>query len=306
MKKKLIISGITGGILATTLVYGNFDFNNNQHTKVYAESENENSTKETVNVQNTSEEKQRIQTLMLNSIEHFKTAKGSFEYFTGDDNLLVEYQTDLSMNPKSYEKVQGIAMKNHKSLKEGEIEPGYEIATYDGGNLNNFNSGSIDYKTNSVTKDSKPKTYSVPTTPVTQEEQNQLRNSTINERVIQEQDGEKTYVHKLDPSYMRIAKTSLLPEDFAMGYMEDQTKWNITGQENIAGINTVVIEGQLNDYYTEKYQGGIYKLNVDPNTGIMLQMVVTDSANNVKYSLKTKTIEIDKSIDTKLFSSVQK
>lgn len=242
---------------------------------------------------------------MLNSIDHFNTAKGSFEYFTGTDNLLIEYQVDLSENAKSYEKVQGIATKNHPSLKEGTLEPGYEIATYDGRSLNNYNSRSTDFQTNSVTKDSKPQTYSVQTPKITIKERNQLKDSSIDKRIIGTGE-EKTYISRRDPAYMRIAKTSLFPEDFAMGYMEDQTKWNITGQENIAGIDTLIIEGELNNYYSQKYNAGKFKLNVDPNTGILLQLEVKDSSNNVKQSLKTKTIEIDKAIDTKLFSSIQK
>ncbi|WP_236830356.1 hypothetical protein [Bacillus thuringiensis] len=222
MKKKFIITGVAGGILATTLAYGNFNLSDNQNTKVYAASENENITKKSIAVQNSDEEKKRIQTLMLNSIDNFKTAKGSFEYFStnGNYHLLVEYQTDLSDNPKSYEKVRGIATANHKTLKKGAIEPGYEISTYDGESLNNFNSGSADFQTNSVTKDSKPNTYTVATPPITNEERTELKDSNINQRVI-EKGGEKTYIHRLDPAYMRIAKTSLFPEDFAMGFLAD-------------------------------------------------------------------------------------
>ncbi|AMR06140.1 hypothetical protein BK742_17065 [Bacillus thuringiensis serovar pingluonsis] len=307
MKKKFIITGVAGGILATTLAYGNFDLRDNQNTKVYAASENENINKKSIPLKNSDEEKQKIQTLMLNSIDHFKTAKGSFEYFStnGNYHLLVEYQTDLSDKPRSYEKVRGIATANHKNLKEGTIESGYEISTYDGESLNNFNSGSADFQTNSVTKDSKPKTYTVATPPITNEERTELKDSNINQRVI-EQDGEKTYIHRLDPAYMRIAKTSLFPEDFAMGFLSEKTKWNITGQEKIANIDTVVIEGLLHNGYDERYDAKTFKLNIDPNTGILLQMEVKDSSNIVKESIKTKTIEINKAVDTKLYNSIQK
>ncbi|PFJ17653.1 hypothetical protein COD67_14430 [Bacillus cereus] len=297
MKKKIIISGITGGILATSLMYGNIDLNKSRDTKVYAASENVK--KETIAIQNTTEEKQKIQTLMLNSIDHFKTAKGSFEYFNGDTNELIEYQTDLTMKPRYYEKVQELAIENHSSLKEGDIVGGYEINTYDGENLNIYNNGF-------PKRNSKPYAYNVKTPPRTQEEVNKYKNSTINKRITVEPDGEKVYIHRLDPSYMRIAKTILLPEDYAMGYMEDSTKWNITGQETIAGIDTVIIEGQLNDYYTTKYNGGNFKLNVDPKTGIMLQMIVTDSSNTVKQFIKTRTIEINKNLDDQLFYSISK
>ncbi|MDA1536438.1 MULTISPECIES: hypothetical protein [Bacillus] len=301
MKKKLIIPGVTAGILVSALVYGNLNSTKYEPTKVHAE--NENSAAQTVSTQNTNGEKQRLQNLMLNSIDHFTTAKGSFEYFTGDENVLVEYQTELGMNPKSFEKVKGIATVSHPTLAHGTPENGYEIASYDGEQLHNYNSGSPDFVYNTVTKSDKPETYSVKTPAVTQEEQKQFKDSTMKDRVVTDANGEKTYNYRIDPSHMGIAKTSLLPENFAMGYLEDLSKWNITGQEEIASVNTVIIEGQLNDYYTQKYQGNKFKLNVDPKTGIVLKMVVTDASGTVKNSLETKFIEIDKPVDALAYSN---
>ncbi|MED1640826.1 hypothetical protein P4V01_28535 [Bacillus thuringiensis] len=105
---------------------------------------------------------------------------------------------------------------------------------------------------------------------------------------------------------MRIAKTSLFPEDFAMGFLADQTKWNITGKEEIANIDTVVIEGTLHIGYDKRYNAKTFKLNIDPNTGILLQVEAKDALNIVKESIRTKTIEINKTVETKLYNSIQK
>jgi hypothetical protein len=299
LKKKFLIAGVASVVLAVSLVvYNGTDIAGSQDNVAQASANIQK-----VKVQNTDEQKTKIQTLMLNSIDHYKTAKGSFEYFSesGNFHISVDYQTDLSDSPKSYEKVRGLAKENKNGITTA-AEPGYEVSVYDGENLINYNSGSSDYQTNSVTKSNVPIKTIVKVGKVSEKERNYLKNTTIHERITTV-DGEKAYIHRIDPSYMGIAKTSLFPEDIAMGLLADDARWDITGQENIAGVKTVVIEGKLNSEYSKRYNAKTFKLNIEPNTGIMIQMEVFDSSGTIKESIKTKNIEINKSLDTKLFTS---
>ncbi|REK59700.1 MULTISPECIES: hypothetical protein [Anoxybacillaceae] len=299
LKEKFLIAGVASVVLAVSLVvYNGTDIAGNQDNVARASANIQK-----VKVQNTSEQKTKLQTLMLNSIDHYKTAKGSFEYFSesGKFHIIVDYQTDLSDSPKSYEKVRGLATENNNGITTA-AEPGYEVSVYDGENLINYNSGSSDYQTNSVTKSNIPTKVVVKVGKVSEKERNYLKNASIHERITTV-DGEKAYIHRIDPSYMGIAKTSLFPEDIAMGFLADDTLWDITGQENIAGVKTVVIEGKLNSEYSKRYNAKTFKLNIEPNTGIMIQMEVFDSSGTIKESIKTKNIEINKSLDTKLFKS---
>lgn len=181
-------------------------------------------------------------------------------------------------------------------------EPGYEISVYDGKNLTNYNSGSSDYKTNGVTKESKPFTDTIPVAKVTEEERNQLKGTSIESRVIKEENGEKSFLTRIDPAYMGIARTSLMPEDIAMGLLENDKNWDIVGQEKVAGINTVIIKGVLNKYYSEKWGAESFILNVDPKTGILLVMEAHDTSGNVTDMIRTHSIQIDGQINEKLFT----
>ncbi len=298
LKKEFLVAGVTGVILAISLViYNGMDFTGKRENVAQA---SENIQK--VKVQNTNEQKTKIQTLMLNSIDHYKTAKGSFEYFSesGDFYISVDYQTNLSDSPQSYEKVYGLGKENNNGIVNA-TELGYEVSIYDGENLINYNSGSSDHQTNSVTKSNVPIKTIVKVGKVSEKERNYLKNTSIHERITTV-DGEKAYIHRVDPSYMGIAKTSLFPEDIAMGFLVDSTLWDITGQEIIAGIKTIVIEGKLNSEYSKRYNAKTFKLNIDPKTGIMIQMEVFDSSGIIKESIKTKNIEINKNLDVNLFS----
>ncbi|GAE48197.1 hypothetical protein JCM21738_5282 [Mesobacillus boroniphilus JCM 21738] len=148
------------------------------------------------------------------------------------------------------------------------------------------------------TKETKKEKFKIPK--VSKEEKDATKNSTIKDRLIV-MNGETSFIRKADPAHMGVAATSLLPQDFAGGFMEDPANWNIVGNEEVAGVQTVVIEGTLDEYYSSKYNGGNFKLNVDPNTGILLQMEVRDKAGELKRSLKTSSIKINGTLDESSF-----
>lgn len=88
----------------------------------------------------------------------------------------------------------------------------------------------------------------------------------------------------------------------AMGFLSDTTKWEISGGEEVAGVDTIVIKGILNDDYSKRYTADNFKLNVDLNTGILLQMEVKDATGKIKESIKTTSIKINGDLNNKLFT----
>lgn len=290
MNKKLMVSLIAGGVLGTTLfTYGFSNLTDKYTMPAHAEAIAKTDTTVTT-VPNTAEGKAKIQNLMLNSIDYYKKASGSFEYLStaGNFHLMVNYQTDVSDHPKSYEEVITLTPPVSTNVES----PLSETKIYDGTTL----------ELNRKYKDSKKdEQNSVKPNKISKSERDFLKNSTIKERV-KKVDGEKAYINREDPSYLGISKTSLFPQDIAMGFLEDPTKWEISGTEEVAGLNTVVIKGTLNDYYTNKYKSQNFTLNVDPNTGILLQMKVTDSNGEIKQMIKTTTIKINGDLKDSLFT----
>ena len=248
-------------------------------------------------VKNTDFEKLNIQNLMLNSIDNYRSAEGSFTYYSsaGRYHLYIDYKVNLNENPQSYEKVQSIEFNpQENSFKTASFESGYEESIYDGDSLINFNNKLVDSQANGTVQ-------SVKVRPATKEEREFKKGTTMKERVIPMLDGEKSYIRRVDPSLMGIAKTSLFPEDIAMGFLENTVSWNITGEGNISGLKTFVIQGTLNKDYTTRYNAQDFLLEVDQKTGILLKMEVTDYKGNIKESIITNEIKLNEELSPSLF-----
>lgn len=302
MKKKIIISAITTGVFASSLlIYG--IGNSTRYTPIaHADTISNtaaNATSE-VTIPNTDDGKAQIQNLMLNSIDYYKKASGTMQYLstTANYNFVINYQTDLSDNPKSYENDQEIPIDSTDPLESAKAKGLHtETQIYDGNS------------TAMITSDPKidggqANTNAMKVDKITKSQRDELKDSTMKNRVIKMngENGPNTYIPRVDPTYMGIAKISLFPQDIAMGFLTDTTQWNITGNENIAGINTVVIKGTLDSNYSQRYEAQNFTLNVDPNTGILLQMEVTNSNGEITQLVKTFSIKINENLNDKLFS----
>lgn len=253
-------------------------------------------------IKNTDLEKINIQNLMLNSIDNFKTAKGSFTYYSnaGKYHLNVEYNVNLTENPQSYEKVRSLEFNSKdNSFKRASFEPGYEVSIYDGNSF--IKSRSSDNQINDISKSTDAQTSTVEARPATKEEREFKKGTTMKERIVKMPDGEKAYVKRVDPSLMGIAKTSLFPEDIAMGLLENIESWNITGKGNISGFKTFVIQGKLNNDYATRYNAQDFELEVDQKTGILLVFKAIDSNGTIKESIITNEIELNSFLDPSSF-----
>lgn len=299
MKKHIVYPIMVASIIGSGGFIAN-SFNKDSHSEsMKVEASTYDSTEVIKNTEKTS-----IQNLMLNSIDNFEYATGSFSYYSnsGKYHLNVDYKVDLSENPKSYEKVRSLEFNpNEKLSKMSPLEAGYEENIYNGDSIINFNSGSADYLTNGVTKSAEPQTHTLKIKPTTKEQREFNKGTSMNQRVIPMLDGEKTYMKRIDPSLMGITRTSLFPEDIAMGLLEDTDSWNITGEGNISGIKTFVIQGTLNNDYATRYNAQDFLLEIDQKTGIMLIFKVTDSNGNIKESIITNEINLNEELEPNSF-----
>lgn len=290
MKNKGMVSVLSVGLVAGALYYSS--------TGNHVEATKQTDTQvkiETAAVQspieNTAEEKEKLQRLMLNSIDHFKTVKGSFEYFAGapaNFHYLVTYQAELSDQPKSYEKVQtikGNAPYASSSVIKDKLLPGYESSLYDG----EFHAAIRDQG------NGKPKIHTEKAVPVSEQEYNQWKSTGMQERTgIFEDDGEPFSIHRADPAYMGVAKTAVLPEDIAMVYMKNINDWEITGEGSHLGRDTVIVKGQA--------ERRDFKAEVDHETGILLKLQVNNSDGTVKDAINMLEIQVDKELNDELFA----
>ncbi|PLR75772.1 hypothetical protein CU633_19235 [Bacillus sp. V3-13] len=260
MNKKLVVLSLSLGIFGV----GSTAFLGNQYSQAKAELQTGTTIEENKNVS-----KEDIHYKMLNSIDFFDKAKGNFVYgsVTADFHIDVEYQVKLKDGAASYYKAKD---------KNGIVTQ----SAADGAVLTQL--------------DDKDKTYVSFNIPKVKENPNK---KSVESRYGKTQDGKNEYSLRYDPSHMGVASNSLFSQNMALGFLEDYTKWSIKGEEKYLSLDSVVIEGTLNDYYKEKHQASTFKFWVHKDTGILLKMEEYNEKGEVVEYLITESIKLNETID---------
>lgn len=212
---------------------------------------------------------------MLNSIDYFDTAEGSFEYYSKRANsvMLINYSIDIP-NQLSYNSTSCVS--NHEDVAE------YIFNNGNGKTIINKNKQFTEYELPKLDRESdtlknvKPKDrYKTNKTVIDDPSEAPLTRSTL----------------LLGPS-----QDSLCNQNVALGFLQNYNSWNISGEETYLGLDAVKITGQSNDYYANRF-GKNFEMLVEKNTGILLKFEVFNSQDDVGTSLITREIKIDKNIN---------
>jgi hypothetical protein len=259
LQKKLILTGA----LATALVFGGATYYTLNSGNVFAQA-----TLQEENVTQDNSFKEDIQTKMLNSIDYFDRVAGNFVYHS--DSAGYEYQVNYDIQTKKNNYASYVKMVSDNDNRE---------VSYDGKNdlKNLINQYKLAREIN-VEQSKDESAY--------------YKNDKPKNRFGRAQDGKKLYNYRQDPAHMDMAALSLFPQDFALGFLEGDN-WNITSaNETLANRNVVVISGNLNDYYQEKHHAKTFKLWVDKDTGILVQMEEYNEDGKAVEYLRTESLTV--------------
>ena len=224
--------------------------------------------------------KEDIHYKMLNSIQFYEKAKGSFIFHS--DSLNEDKQVDYNVKVKNgaFSKVKVIS--NNSSSYESMYSSLDQ--TYTEENLDEKNYWKM--KAAPVSENSKE----IPKTKLGQKEE-------IATRYSQKNGIQKVYTNLPDPSYMGYPSISLYPQDVALGYLEDYNNWDIvSNNEKLNNLDVVVIQGNLNRSYQEKHGALTFKLWVQKDTGILLKLEEYNGNGKTVESLKTTDIKLDSKV----------
>lgn len=270
MKKKTLLYGLTTVCLITGLGFASSSYTGTEK-QVAA------SNKEIVNESIT---KEVIHDRMLNSIDNFKTVKGSFTYKSNisKSDFTVDYMIKSQTNAASYNKItnnldKSVVIKRNNGKTE--IEQDENNKTYKEYGLNV-----------SVT-----------------EHNNELKK--FKDRVQTNGKGETVVKYRNDPSFMGVAGNSIFPQEIGFSFLSDYSKWEITNSEQFLGLDSVVIEGSLDEYMSAKLHSDRFKLIVEKSTGILLKAEVFNTNNEVELSIITHDIKINGPVDNTKLNSVE-
>ncbi|GAE47996.1 sigma-E factor regulatory protein RseB domain-containing protein [Mesobacillus boroniphilus] len=219
--------------------------------------------------------KEQVLNKLINTIDYFKTAKGSFEEYTqSGGQWVITYQLMLNGEESAgYSKVYNSvrAEKDHSTyFSKNKIWLLDEKAkTYNESDL--------------VSK----KLYGEPITI---------------DKAIGETKVKKSSIYR-DIPQIGFASHSLFPYELATKYLSDISKWEIEKQnEKLLNHNVIVVGGTLDKSKKAKIQSSTFKLWVDKDTGILIKYETYNDAGELINYLHTKELRINEKINKKTLS----
>jgi len=200
---------------------------------------------------------------MLNTIDYFKTAQGSYVYRNPNVKKNIVYKLSMEKgNIGGYEKVFNEQSKSSMTTRVGD-----PILTLNEKEKENLLEKASSFNRNSITLE---EVYGADA-----------------------QGTQDTTLRKVLP----IAMDSLFPFEIASNYLEDEEQWEIEQQEDtFLGEKVMIIKGNLNAYNSEKPQSVSFRFWVHKATGILMKMETYSAEGNVVDSLVTQKFILDKPI----------
>ena len=110
---------------------------------------------------------------------------------------------------------------------------------------------------------------------------------------------EPVFVHRQDPAGAHGAADVVLPENYAFWLSSSDA--HIVGSASLLGRAATVIEGSHDEYLRTKLGASTFKMWVDDQTGVLLQLVGSDADGTAVYSVVVKNIQFDRGVDRRRF-----
>lgn len=213
--------------------------------------------------------KEEILTKMLNTIDYFDTAKGSFEEYTHDTKRTVKYELDMGKDKGGWSKLVN-SYQNNLNTRIDYYDQKYVWV--------------IDEETQSYREAG----YFHPSKCCT---------LTLKQAFTKDSSGVDMTMSRERPP-IGPSQNSLFPYEIASNYTRDLGKWNIEKQnEKLIGHNTAVLSGELNPYASEKSQAKTFRFWVDKDTGILVKYETYNAMGEVVHYLHPKELIINESVD---------
>ncbi|MFC3767510.1 hypothetical protein [Paenibacillus sp. GCM10012303] len=197
-----------------------------------------------------------IKDKMLNAIDHYTTAKGTYLYRSSAGSIeQINFDVRQGSNPGSH-----IQISNEQGIV-------HKTGTASGGQILITSEKDKSYKLASISQNPNP--------PTAEREQNK--------------DGKAYYIYRNDPAAPIDAGNVTFPQ--ALAFWLKDGKYKIVGHETYLNRDATVIEG---DVLPEKRSAGkTFKMWVDSKTGILLHFLVNSDSSKPAMEIKVLDIEID-------------
>lgn len=245
--------------------------------------------------------KDDIYHMMLNTIDYFDKASGTFYFPAGIDmNVIVtvDFQTELSTGSAYYHSYERY-IDNNSSERFANISSDMSSDMIYSEKLKDeeFYCGNG----NAVIMNKSERSYKpCPNDIITLD---QIGEVPDNERVTIAEDGEPCYTYRNDPTNVEFSSMCLRPQEMTFGFLTNQDLWEIEGTEEINGRLCYHITGQTEEEYGNKLNVKTFEFFTDVKTGVLLKYVGYDVNGEISDYMYTENMSFeDKAEDVQVYS----
>lgn len=223
--------------------------------------------------------------MMLNTVDYFNKASGTFIFNCSDPNnrTIVDFQTNM-LDTTSYSEVKHIYVDGLSTS----ISMNSESVTVD----------QIVYCQNNdkITLNEENKTYNIsPFSTYSLESCAPIKDE---DRITIDPDGMPCYSYRSNPTNVEFSSMCLLPQEITMGFLQNQDLWEIEGVKEFSGLDCYVIHGKTSEDYGAKLNVAEFEFLVDVNTGVLVRYEGFDENGNLSDFMYTENLKFDDSAES--------
>ena len=107
--------------------------------------------------------------------------------------------------------------------------------------------------------------------------------------------GAPSYQYRANPTNLSLASFSLLPQEFAFGFLSDFSGWEIAGTDTYLGRECIVVKGQIGGDYDSKLRVTDFEMRIDREAGILLDYHGYNAAGDVSQYVTVTAVNFSAS-----------
>lgn len=182
-------------------------------------------------------------TMIINSIDYFNTASGTFRETVLGQEHKTDFATDM-INSVAYEKM---------DLGDREVEvytQNGRVLEVDNTNGTVESMGFTAQRDNTLVESPSPDIFEY--------------------NITTDEQGIPTYIGREEATCLSASRMVVQPTEISFNLLADFSNWEITGYDNYLGRDCINVKGIANSYASEKFNVATFELKVDAKTGILL------------------------------------
>lgn len=182
-------------------------------------------------------------TMIINSIDYFNTASGTFRETVAGQEYTATFVTDMTTST-AYEKINSGDREVEMYTQNG------RTVEIDNTNSTMTNTGFTAQRDNALVESPSPDIFEY--------------------NITTDEQGIPTYIGREQATCLSVSRAVVQPTEISFNLLADFSNWEITGYDEYLGRECISVKGVANPYASEKFNVATFELKVDAKTGILL------------------------------------